>query len=51
MARIRDLPVFEFKAYLIIDKHRTDCPICGVKVEKLEFADLYLDIVRLGGHR
>ncbi|MFW0859066.1 MAG: ISL3 family transposase [Dehalococcoidia bacterium] len=41
MARIRDLPVFEFKAYLIIHKHRTDCPICGVKVEKLEFADLY----------
>ena len=40
-ARIRDLSVFEFKTYLITDKHRTDCPTCGVKIEKLEFADPY----------
>ena len=40
-ARIRDLSVFELKTYLITDKHRTDCPTCGVKIEKLEFADPY----------
>lgn len=40
-ARIRDLSVFEFKTYLVIDKHRTNCPTCGVKIEKLDFADIY----------
>lgn len=40
-AKIRDLSVFEFKTYLFIHKHRTSCPQCGVKVEKLEFADPY----------
>lgn len=40
-ARIRDLSVFEFKTYLVIDKHRTNCPNCGVKIEKLDFCDLY----------
>lgn len=41
LARIRDLSVFGFKTYLMIYKHRTNCPQCGVKVEKLEFADPY----------
>ncbi len=40
-ARIRDLSVFELKTYLLIDKHRTNCPRCGVKVEKLDFVDSY----------
>ena len=40
-ARIRDLSVFEFKTYLVIDKHRTSCPTCGVKIEKLDFVDQY----------
>jgi transposase len=40
VARIRDLPIFEFKTYLVIEKHRINCPSCGVKVEKLEFVDL-----------
>lgn len=40
-ARIRDLSVFEFKTYLVIDKYRTNCPICGVKIEKLDFVDPY----------
>ena len=40
-ARIRDLSVFEFKTYLVLDKHRANCPACGVKIEKLEFVDLY----------
>ncbi|MCL0084036.1 ISL3 family transposase [Dehalococcoidia bacterium] len=41
VARIRDLPIFEFKTYLVIEKHRTNCPSCGVKIEKLEFVDFY----------
>jgi transposase len=41
VARIRDLSIFEFKTYLVIEKHRTNCPNCGVKIEKLEFVDLY----------
>ena len=40
-ARIRDLSVFEFKTYLVMDKHRTNCPTCGVKTEKLDFVELY----------
>ena len=40
-ARIRDLSVFEYKTYLLLDKHRTNCPVCGVKIEKLDFADPY----------
>jgi len=40
-ARIRDLSGFELKTYLITDKHRTDCPNCGVKIERLDFADPY----------
>ncbi|PIV64298.1 MAG: ISL3 family transposase [bacterium (Candidatus Ratteibacteria) CG01_land_8_20_14_3_00_40_19] len=40
-ARIRDLSVFEYKTYLLLDKHRTNCPACGVKIEKLDFADPY----------
>lgn len=39
--RLRDLPVFERKSYLLLHKHRVDCPRCGVKVEKLDFADYY----------
>jgi len=40
-ARIRDLSIFKFKTYLVLDKHRTNCPNCGVKMEKLDFADPY----------
>lgn len=39
--RIRDLSIFKFKAYVSIDKYRVKCPNCGVKVEKLDFADIY----------
>ncbi|MEA1965095.1 MAG: ISL3 family transposase [Candidatus Aerophobetes bacterium] len=39
--RIRDLSIFEFKSYLVLDKYRVKCPNCGVKVEKLDFADIY----------
>jgi len=39
--RIRDLSIFEFKAYLVLDKYRVKCSNCGVKVEKLDFGDLY----------
>ena len=39
--RIRDLSIFEFKSYLVLDKYRVKCPNCGVKVEKLDFADVY----------
>jgi transposase len=41
VARIRDLSIFEFKTYLVIEKHRTNCPSCGVKIEKLGFVDFY----------
>lgn len=41
MVRIRDLSIFEFKAYLVLDKYRVKCPNCGVKIEKLDFVDLY----------
>ena len=40
-ARIRDLSVFEFKTYLVMDKHGPNCPPWGVKMEKLELADSY----------
>ncbi len=39
--KIRDLSVFEFKTYLIVEKHRVSCPNCGVKVEELDFVDPY----------
>lgn len=39
--RLRDLSIFEIKAYLVLYKHRVNCPCCGVKVEKLDFADYY----------
>jgi len=39
--RLRDLSIFERKAYLVLYKHRVNCPCCGVKVEKLDFADYY----------
>lgn len=39
--RLRDLPIFEKKAYLCLYKHRVNCLSCGVKVEKLDFADYY----------
>jgi len=41
LVRIRDLSVFTYKAYLNIYKHRTNCPDCGVKIEKLDFVDSY----------
>jgi len=41
MVRIRDLSIFEFKAHLVLDKYRVKCPNCGVKIEKLDFVDLY----------
>ena len=40
-SRIRDLSVFEFKAYLVIDKYRSNCLVCGVKIERLDFVDSY----------
>lgn len=40
-SRIRDLSVFEFKTYLVVDKHRTVCKDCGVKIERLGFVDPY----------
>lgn len=39
--RLRDLSIFETKAYLVLYKHRVKCPCCGVKVERLDFADYY----------
>ncbi len=39
--RLRDLSIFDIKAYLVLHKHRVNCPCCGVKVEKLDFADYY----------
>lgn len=39
--RLRDLSVFEFKTYLVLEKHRVNCPNCGVKLEKLDFAEPY----------
>ena len=39
--KIRDLSVFEFKTYLIINKYRTCCSTCGVKTEKLDFVEPY----------
>ncbi len=39
LVRIRDLSVFTYKAYLNIYKHRTNCPECDVKIEKLDFEE------------
>ncbi|MDP1815341.1 MAG: ISL3 family transposase [Leadbetterella sp.] len=39
--RIRDLSAFKLKTYLLISKHRTNCPDCGVKIERLDFVDPY----------
>ena len=39
--KIRDLSVFELKTYLVLYKHRTNCSICGVKTERLDFVDPY----------
>lgn len=39
--RVRDLSFFGKKAYLVVYKHRLNCPSCGVKVERLNFADYY----------
>lgn len=38
--KLRDLSIFEYKTYLVLDKHRLNCPNCGVKIEKLPFADV-----------
>ena len=38
---LRDLSISERKTYLVIYKHRVNCPDCGIKVEKLDFADYY----------
>lgn len=39
--KLRDLSLFEYKAYLVLDKYRIDCPLCGVKTERLPFAEPY----------
>jgi len=38
LRRLRDLSVFDKKAFLVFDEYRVDCPRCGYKVEKLPFA-------------
>lgn len=39
--RLRDLSLFEYKTYLILDKYRIECVSCGVKTERLPFAEPY----------
>jgi transposase len=38
LRRLRDLSIFDRKAFLVFDEYRVDCPSCGYKVEKLPFA-------------
>jgi transposase len=40
-SRIRDLSIFEFRTYLVISKHRINCPHCGVKTERFDFVSPY----------
>ena len=35
---LRDLSLFDKKAFLVFDEYRVNCPDCGYKVEKLSFA-------------
>jgi len=39
--KLRDLLIFGYNTYLVLDKHRLNCPYCGVKIEKLPFTDVY----------
>jgi len=39
--RIRDLSAFQLHTYLVLDKWRVHCPVCGVRVEDLGFAAPY----------
>jgi len=36
--RLRDLSLFDRKAFLVFDEYRVNCPYCGYKVEQLPFA-------------
>jgi transposase len=38
LRRLRDLSIFDKKAFLVFDEYRVDCPRCGYKVEQLPFA-------------
>lgn len=37
--KIRDLSVFEYSTFLILDKYRVNCPFCGIKIEHLGFVE------------
>src|ERR1022692_1179340 len=32
---IRDLPVFEYQSTVVVELYRVNCPVCGVKAEKV----------------
>lgn len=36
----RDLAFGPWRAYLVVDQRRVDCPLCGVRTEEVPFADL-----------